>query len=69
MESKPTDGLSALAASFPLLVYDHGEQTVLSVADSSSRTIQAAGHRADGGRRLSAGLGTPSLSRMAPVLQ
>ncbi|OEL28081.1 hypothetical protein BAE44_0010900 [Dichanthelium oligosanthes] len=44
--SKPTDDLGSLAAaaaSFPLLVYDHGEQpdnsqTVLSVADGSLRT-------------------------------
>ncbi|CAO2199153.1 unnamed protein product [Urochloa humidicola] len=39
------DSLAAAAASFPLLVYDHGEQpdnsqTVLSVADGSSRTYQ-----------------------------
>ncbi|CAL4978066.1 unnamed protein product [Urochloa decumbens] len=48
MESKPTEDLSSLAAaaaSFPLLVYDHGEQpdnsqTVLSVADGSTRTYQ-----------------------------
>ncbi|CAL4951806.1 unnamed protein product [Urochloa decumbens] len=49
MESKPTGddpgSLAAAAASFPLLVYDHGEQpdnsqTVLSVADGSSRTYQ-----------------------------
>ncbi|CAL4978061.1 unnamed protein product [Urochloa decumbens] len=42
MESKATaDDLTSLAASFPLLVYDHGEQpdnsqTLLSVADGSS---------------------------------
>ncbi|CAL4965479.1 unnamed protein product [Urochloa decumbens] len=48
MESKPTEDLSSLAAaaaSFPLLVYDHGEQpdnsqTVLSVTDGSTRTYQ-----------------------------
>ncbi|CAL4951810.1 unnamed protein product [Urochloa decumbens] len=48
MESKPTEDLGSLAAaaaSFPLLVYDHGEQpdnsqTVLSVADGSTRTYQ-----------------------------
>ncbi|CAL4978063.1 unnamed protein product [Urochloa decumbens] len=44
MESKATaDDLTSLAASFPLLVYDHGEQpdnsqTLLSVADGSSHT-------------------------------
>jgi hypothetical protein len=48
MEPKPADDLGSLsaAASFPLLVYDHGEkpagnsQTVLSVADGSTRTYQ-----------------------------
>ncbi|CAO2185809.1 unnamed protein product [Urochloa humidicola] len=48
MEPRPTGndpGSLAAAASFPLLVYDHGEQpdnsqTVLSVADGSSRTYQ-----------------------------
>ncbi|CAO2185811.1 unnamed protein product [Urochloa humidicola] len=49
MEPKPTDGdpgsLTSAAASFPLLVYDHGEQpdnsqTVLSVADGSTHTYQ-----------------------------
>ncbi|KAK3160450.1 hypothetical protein QOZ80_1BG0059620 [Eleusine coracana subsp. coracana] len=46
MESKPTEILSSLAAaSFPLLVYDYGEQPnnsqiMLSVADGSSRTYQ-----------------------------
>ncbi|KAG0536398.1 hypothetical protein BDA96_03G060300 [Sorghum bicolor] len=43
---KPTDDLGSLAASFPLLVYDHGEppdsnsQTMLSVADGSTRTCR-----------------------------
>ncbi|GJN05712.1 hypothetical protein PR202_ga23368 [Eleusine coracana subsp. coracana] len=48
MASKPTDDLESLAAaaaSFPLLVYDHGEQPdnsqmVFSVADGSMRTFQ-----------------------------
>ncbi|CAO2208866.1 unnamed protein product [Urochloa humidicola] len=48
MEPKPTDDLSSLtavAASFPLLVYDHGEQPdnsqiALSVSDGSSRTYR-----------------------------
>lgn len=45
MESKPTDDLGSLVASFPLLVYDHGEQpddyqTMLSVADGSTRTCR-----------------------------
>ncbi|EES00249.1 hypothetical protein BDA96_03G060400 [Sorghum bicolor] len=45
MESKPTDDIGSLAASFPLLVYDHGEQpdnsqTLLSVADGSSHTYR-----------------------------
>ncbi|KAJ1282467.1 hypothetical protein BS78_03G054300 [Paspalum vaginatum] len=45
MESKPTDDLRSLAASFPLLVYDHGEQpdnsqTVFSVADGSCRAYR-----------------------------
>ncbi|CAO2204510.1 unnamed protein product [Urochloa humidicola] len=48
MEPKPTDDLGSLAAaaaSFPLLVYDHGEQPdnsqiALSVADGSSRTYR-----------------------------
>ena len=49
MESTPAEDpsrpLSSVASSFPLLVYDHGEQpdnyhTMLSVADESSRTCR-----------------------------
>lgn len=49
MASKPTDDLRSLAdavgASFPLLIYDHGEQPdnsqmVFSIADGSTRTFQ-----------------------------
>jgi hypothetical protein len=45
METTATDDLASLAASFPLLVYDHGEQpdnyhTMLSVANESSRTCR-----------------------------
>ncbi|KAK3160448.1 hypothetical protein QOZ80_1BG0059580 [Eleusine coracana subsp. coracana] len=48
MESKSTEDLGSLAAaasSFPLLVYDHGDQPdnsqmVFSVADGSTRTLQ-----------------------------